>query len=655
MRYINLHHILCTLLLLTSSTIVYAQGKVSLGLEVEPKGSATITCTDEQGRSYDSWDKVPQGTLLTITATPNAGYKIDFIWLDGVKYKDDTLTPLLDSEGRATIKHTATGYMLSYTVYLDKVETPQPKDFTITIAEPNSAHGRIAVVDFYTKEEIQDKAKVQPETIIEVTAFEYEGFEIESLQIGEKQLSRDELNISDHATEGIQYTVQSDVSIVATYKPTAQECEVTITAPDESHGRIAVVDFYTKEEIQDKAKVQPGTIIEVTAFEYEGFEIESLQIGEKQFSRDELNISDHATEGIQYTVQSDISIAATYKAKEQKASISWITPPATEGTLKVLSSSGTELNMPSTLPIGDQITIVVTPQDGYIIEGIRINTLFIPASSLTASTEGGSLYHHRLSEDVEISAAFKPITPPTYTLSFSWPKSVDTLVTATCGGKTITSGVLLHEGDEVTFSLQDNDNYIVDHWKVNGSTNAMGSPTLKLTMPNESVNVELLVKEVKKHKVSFQFNGEGGMVTALANGLVVSSGASLLEGTEITFEAHPFEDEGYTIEKWTYNGEIVNDKNPVYRVTLNADINVSVQFVKADAIPTISIDNKFSPCYHPVGQVWIIPFGKSIWQLHSISGDLIAEGESDAVEAYALPSGVYLLTINNTSYKVVKP
>ena len=560
MRYINLHHILCTLLLLTSSTIVYAQGKVSLGLEVEPKGSATITCTDEQGHSYDSWDKVLQGTLLTITATPNAGYKIAFIWLDGVKYKDDTLTPLLDSEGRATIKHTATGYMLSYTVYLDKVETPQPKDFTITIAEPNSAHGRISVVDFYTKEEIQDKAKVQPETIIEVTAFEYEGFEIESLQIGEKQLSRDELNISDHATEGVQYTVQSD-----------------------------------------------------------------------------------------------ISIAATYKAKEQKASISWITPPATEGTLKVLSSSGNELNMPSTLPIGDQITIVVTPQDGYIIEGIRINTLFIPASSLTASTEGGSLYHHRLSEDVEISAAFKPITPPTYTLSFSWPKSVDTLVTATCGGKTITSGVLLHEGDEVTFSLQDNDNYIVDHWKVNGSTNAMGSPTLKLTMPNESVNVELLVKEVKKHKVSFQFNGEGGMVTALANGLVVSSGASLLEGTEITFEAHPFEDEGYTIEKWTYNGEIVNDKNPVYRVTLNADINVSVQFVKADAIPTISIDNKFSPCYHPVGQVWIIPFGKSIWQLHSISGDLIAEGESDAVEAYALPSGVYLLTINNTSYKVVKP
>lgn len=560
MRYINFHHILCTLLLLTSSTIVYAQGKVALGLEVEPKGSATITCIDEQGHSYKSWEKVPEGTKLTITTTPNAGYKIDFIWLDGVKYKDDTLTPLLDSEGRATIKHTATGYMLSYTVYLDKVETPQPKDFTITIAEPNSAHGRISVVDFYTKEEIQDKAKVQPETIIEVTAFEYEGFEIESLQIGEKQLSRDELNISDHATEGIQYTVQSD-----------------------------------------------------------------------------------------------ISIAATYKAKEQKASISWITPPATEGTLKVLSSSGTELNMPSTLPIGDQITIVVTPQDGYIIEGIRINTLFIPASSLTASTEGGSLYHHRLSEDVEISAAFKPITPPTYTLSFSWPKSVDTLVTATCGGKTITSGVLLHEGDEVTFSLQDNDNYIVDHWKVNGSTNAMGSPTLKLTMPNESVNVELLVKEVKKHKVSFQFNGEGGMVTALANGLVVSSGASLLEGTEITFEAHPFEDEGYTIEKWTYNGEIVNDKNPVYRVTLNADINVSVQFVKADAIPTISIDNKFSPCYHPVGQVWIIPFGKSIWQLHSISGDLIAEGESDAVEAYALPSGVYLLTINNTSYKVVKP
>ena len=560
MRYINLHHILCTLLLLTSSTIVYAQGKVSLGLEVEPKGSATITCTDEQGRSYDSWDKVPQGTLLTITTTPNTGYKIDFIWLDGVKYKDDTLTPLLDSEGRATIKHTATGYMLSYTAYLDKVETPQPKDFTITIAEPNSAHGRIAVVDFYTKEEIQDKAKVQPETIIEVTAFEYEGFEIESLQIGEKQLSRDELNISDHATEGVQYTVQSD-----------------------------------------------------------------------------------------------ISIAATYKAKEQKASISWITPPATEGTLKVLSSSGTELIMPSTLPIGDQITIVVTPQDGYIIEGIRINTLFIPASSLTASAEGGKLYHHRLSEDVEISAAFKPITPPTYKLSFSWPKSVDTLVTVTCGDKTITSGAQLHEGDEVIFSLQDNDNYIVDHWKVNGSTNAMGSPMLKLTMPNEPVNVELLVKEVKKYKVSFQFNGEGGMVTALANGLVVSSGASLLEGTEITFEAHPFEDEGYTIEQWTYNGNIVNDKNPVYKVTLNADINVSVQFVKADATPTISIDNKLSPCYHPVEQVWIIPFGKSIWRLHNLSGDLIAAGESDAVEAYALPSGIYLLTINNTSYKVIKP
>ena len=62
MRYINFHHILCTLLLLTSSTIVYAQGKVALGLEVEPKGSATITCIDEQGHSYKSWEKVPEGT-----------------------------------------------------------------------------------------------------------------------------------------------------------------------------------------------------------------------------------------------------------------------------------------------------------------------------------------------------------------------------------------------------------------------------------------------------------------------------------------------------------------------------------------------------------------------------------------------------------------
>lgn len=180
----------------------------------------------------------------------------------------------------------------------------------------------------------------------------------------------------------------------------------------------------------------------------------------------------------------------------------------------------------------------------------------------------------------------------------------------------------------------------------------MGSNELVKTMPNEKLNVELVVKEAKRCTVTFNDNPQGGVLTATIDGVAIQSGEKVLSGKKILFTAIP--SQGFEIKKWLHNGEMVNGVKETYQVILGGDISVEVVFAQKNAIDTPH-SNATRVVYNEVEEAWEVLNAEGRWRLIAITGATVAEGYGSQVEASSLAKGVYFLVINNASYKLIKP
>lgn len=556
-------HIFLSLLLLTATAMIgTAQETAYLFFNPEPADAGTISCVDDAGNAHGDFTEIAIGTHVTITVTPNEGYKISHIQtrLNGVTTEysdaDGSLATLLQGKTFATIAITIEGKTIINATFVEGTPVPQ-----------------------------------------------------------------------DHA--------------------------ITISRPAEEQGRISVIDFGSKSDIVSGTRVSHGDIIEVTAFEYEGYELQELHIGNRILTRSDLNMADHATAGIQHEVTEDTEIRAVYTQKAENMSITYDVPPAGEGTLQILSSNGTPLKNGATCLSGERITVIATPAKGYLVESITINTFFLTGSNLIPLEGGGKSVQQTVTEDTHISVQFIPTAPPAYAISFSWPAEVADFVTVTCNGTSIASGAEAREGDQIRCTFIENDNYAVDHWAVNGHNQAMGKSELSISMPNEDIRIELFVKEAKYYKVSYKCNDEGGMLMVTANDRVIDSGEKLLQGTEISFVAQPYKD--YKIDTWLHNGEAVNGTRDSYLVILSYDIDLELRFAKTGAVPAMSADEPFAPRYVASESAWQIAGRPVQWTLYDTTGLCLATGFSALVPASHLPQGTYILAAGGQNYKVFKP
>lgn len=811
-----------------------------------PFKGGSISCVDQDGKEYSRGSQIEVGKKVTIKMTPKTNYRVSSFLLNGKTYKDtnNTIDPYLDEQGVATIEHTVDDRGI------DLMVSFKDSRMTISITRPSDEEGTIVVTNATTNEAIYSGSRVAMGTEILVKATEKEGYQIKTLEIGDQSYSRELLDVIDGATKEIRHKVAKHITIKATYEalkelvaitwktPLASEgtlkvtkegdsaelasgstvekgCKVTITAtpsegyqvenivvgaktyakeeltngeanaksltvtideatsisvkfaksaelvyvflspnpaeggtikvvgkdgtiygdypqqiavgtevdvtitpnknyaidyidvngeeygqghkelsqlvgadgiakfstkagekklriacefrytattekytisieqPSDDKGRIEVEELYTRQPVVNGAKLAGETQIVVRAFEYEGSRIRTLHIGDTAIGRTELEMEGTATKDVHYTIKGETKIYLEFESNPNQITLTWEQPDVKEGTLKVLKAEdNTELSSGASIPSGTRVKVVATPTAAYKVLHIVIGELFITGSNLLAGEGEAKYAEATISSDTNIRAEFEALVAPSYPISFTAPTEVASLVTITRNGETIQSGAEAKMGDQIKFVFKGHENYVVNFWRVNGYTEAMGSNELVKTMPNEKLNVELVVKEAKRYTVTFNDNPQGGVLTATIDGVAIQSGEKVLSGKKILFTAIP--SQGFEIKKWLHNGEMVNGVKETYQVILGGDISVEVVFAQKNAIDTPH-SNATRVVYNEAEEAWEVLNAEGRWRLIAITGATVAEGYGSQVEASSLAKGVYFLVINNASYKLIKP
>ena len=274
-------------------------------------------------------------------------------------------------------------------------------------------------------------------------------------------------------------------------------------------------------------------------------------------------------------VNENITIVATFV---KKPVVTIENADAAKGAVTVTGTVNGQSGTPN--PYADYQTaleILLKPQVGYVVDGIKFNTGDkIETSDSAFQNAGGDNYKYitdALTADVKITPVWHKLSEYTVTFSIDTTgdgehgslrakvsrKAADGYAHAGYAVDNFTSNNTVYAGSDVTFTAAPATGYRVQEWKVNGEVqkdNGLNITANTLTLSN--------ITEVKT--VTVQFMQVGSKVTAAAgsNGSITSGkvagkdvdytgGFTLAENAQATFTAQP--ETGYEVDQWLVNGE----------------------------------------------------------------------------------------------------
>ena len=201
---------------------------------------------------------------------------------------------------------------------------------------------------------------------------------------------------------------------------------------------------------------------------------------------------------------------------------------------------------------GAEVTLTVTPDEGYQVKSVTLNGT---AVELTNGT-----YTFTITEDSVFAAEFEEIPAGNVMLT----------VTSGEGGK-VTSGTASYaKGAEVTLTVTPDAGYQVKSVTLNGNTVELTNGTYTFTITEESVFAAEFEKLPVENVMLTVTSGEGGKVTP--------GTASYAEGAEVTLTVTP--DTGYQVKSVTLNGNAVELTNGKYTFTITENSTFEAVFKK---------------------------------------------------------------------------
>ena len=276
------------------------------------------------------------------------------------------------------------------------------------------------------------------------------------------------------------------------------------------------------------------------------------------------------------------------------------------GTLTAQIKGGHKLTTsPSMVENGKTIIFIASPNKDYIVE-----SWFKGANNVTAqATDDGKKYELTITEAVEVKVKFKKATAPSpkkVKVNFSVDGGNGQLKAKVEGDSTEhtngTTGIDVEKDKRVTFTATPDKDYIVESW-FKGTTDVTTQATddgkkYELTI-TEAVEVKVKFKKAtapspQTHTLTFEVDGEGGTLKAeyYDDGVAIpTSPATIEHGKVVMFTAES--NDGYEIEKWTHNGNVVNGERQGYDAPIDKDTIIKVKFRKKSPTPVETRKVKF--------------------------------------------------------------
>ena len=284
---------------------------------------------------------VAYGTVLTVEATPNTGYKLDIVKVNGTRISGVNFTVTSNS-----------------TVEVVFGETNKS-----TVTYSQSVGGTLRVLN--GTQVVASGSVVNDGTVLTVEATPAPGYRLDSIRVNGTRIA------------GFTFTITSS-SLVEAYfsKP-----QITVSYTQSVGGTLRVLNG--SQEVASGSSVEYGTVLTFEATAAEHYKFDSIRVNGVRISGLSFTVTDNTNIEVFFGKQ---SYTVTYNSNMYSGKIE-----VTRGSEIVASGSSVEY--------GTQLTVKAIPNPGFEVKSLTINDQAI-ANNFVFS----------ISEAVEIKAVFAPAT-----------------------------------------------------------------------------------------------------------------------------------------------------------------------------------------------------------------------------------------------------
>lgn len=436
---------------------------------------------------------------ITITAVPNAGYRVQDWTINGQTTADTAVSKTLyNLQGETTVQ-----------VRFVKLVT----GITFGPTHETSEGGYISAAEANETSILSDAAtgaNIAARVPIKFTAEVKPGYEIEGWYVNNVR--------DDSAGTGETYTYPNTTSASSIYiAPRFQQVEYDITTGD----NVTVNG-------QNSTTARGGESLTFTAVPPAGQNVTGWTVNGKAVAGNGNTLTWTVENGcLTKPNVTAYHVEAQFSAREYKVTYS---QPA-NGTLSASVAAGTQVNG------GTKVAFTAEPDKGYEIDEWTVNGHSVANS--------GSTYTLNVTENSMVAVTFKAMVPVS-----AVPNGRNGNIAITANGKTITDGYV-SSGSDVTFTVTpENTDDMVQAWQVNGSTVAEMTDTadapLTYTVKNVTAKTEVSATLIERPTYTITVTSEG-------SGTASAEPASVKRGGSTTIIAVPSSN-SYYLKEWSVNG-----------------------------------------------------------------------------------------------------
>ena len=511
-------------------------------LSITASGNGSVSYSGTTIRSKTSSFSVNAGSSVTITFSPDNGYRIK-----SVKVNNTTVSV-------SNNQYTISSINANTTVSVEFEAIPV---MTYTLSISVSGNGSAS----YSGNTIRSKTSsfnVNAGVSATITFSPDNGYRIKSVKVNNTtvSISNNQYTISS-INANTNVFVEFEAIPITTYT-------MSITASGNGSAS------YGSTTVRGKTSsftVNEGTSATITFSPDNGYQIKSVKV----------NSSTVTFSNNQYTV-SDISRNTTVEVEFEAIPPTTYTLSITASGYGSASYDGTNIrNRTSSFTVNEGTSAIISfsPDDGYRIKNVWLNNSAVSVSNNRYTISS-------ISRNTTLEVEFEAIPPTTYTLSITASGYGSVLYDGT-SIRNRTSSFTVTEGTSATISFSPDDGYRIKNVWLNNSAVSVSNNryTISSISRNTTLEVEFEAIPPTTYTLSITASGYGSASydgTSIRNR---TSSFTVNEGTSATITFSP--DNGYRIKNVKVNGSTVSVSNNQYTISsINRYTTVEVEF---EAIP----------------------------------------------------------------------
>ncbi len=467
----------------------------TVSAEITRKGMSAYERKNLEAGTHHSFYR---DSNITITAVPNAGYRVQDWTINGTTTADTAVSKTLSKLHQATTVQVRFVKLVTGITFGPTNENSEGGYLSEAIANGESI-----------LKDAADGANIAARVPIEFTAKVKPGYEIEGWYVN---------NVcDDDAGTDTTYTYPNTTSANSIYiAPKFQQVEYNITTGD----NVTVNG--------GKTTARGGESLTFTAVPPAGQDVTGWTVNGESVSGSGNTLVWTVENGC--LTEPNVTayhVAAQFSAGEYTVTYS---QPA-NGTLSASVAAGTPVNG------GTKVTFTAEPNEGYEIDEWTVNSKSVANS--------GSTYTLNVTESSTVAVTFKAMVPVSAVRN-----GRNGSIAITANGKTITDGYV-SSGSDVTFTVTpENTDDMVQAWQVNDSTVAEMTDTadapLTYTVQNVTADTKVSAMLIERPTYTITVTSEG-------SGTASAEPASVKRGGSTTITAVP-NSNSYYLKEWSVNG-----------------------------------------------------------------------------------------------------